>query len=48
MLGFLIFIAASDNLKEGKGARLAAVFLIAALLALWNMHMIGENGFRID
>ncbi len=43
MLGFLIFVAASDNLKNRQSARIAAVFLVAAVFVAWNMHMLGEN-----
>jgi len=43
MLGFLIFVAASDNLKEKHFARMAVVFLVAAVFFIWNMHMLGEN-----
>ncbi len=43
MLGFLIYVAASDNLKEKQAARLALVFLAAAVFFAWNMHMLGEN-----
>jgi 4-amino-4-deoxy-L-arabinose transferase-like glycosyltransferase len=43
MLGFLIFVAASDNLKEKQTARMALVFLVAAVFFAWNMHMLGEN-----
>ncbi len=43
MLGFLVFVAASEKLREEKSTRQAAVFLIAAVFVLWNVHMLGEN-----
>jgi hypothetical protein len=43
MLGFLIFVAASDDLKDKQTARMALVFLVAVVFFAWNMQMIGEN-----
>ncbi len=42
-MAFVIFVAASDKLREEAGARRALLFLAAALLVFWNMKMIGEN-----
>lgn len=43
-LAFLIFIAASEFLRNGKGEfRRFVVLALAILFVLWNMHMIGEN-----
>lgn len=42
-MAFLIFVAASDRLKEEAGTRRALIFLATLLLVFWNMHMIGEN-----
>ena len=42
-MAFVIFAAASDNLKEEAKARKAVIFLAATLLVFWNMKMIGEN-----
>ncbi len=42
-MAFVIFAAASDNLKEEAKARKAVIFLAATRLVFWNMKMIGEN-----
>jgi 4-amino-4-deoxy-L-arabinose transferase-like glycosyltransferase len=42
-MAFVIFAAASDQLKEESKARRAILILAAALLLFWNMKMIGEN-----
>lgn len=42
-MAFVIFAAASENLKEEAKARKAVIFLAATLLVFWNMKMIGEN-----
>ena len=43
-LAFLIFIAASEIIREGKNEqRHFAVLVLALLFLIWNMHMIGEN-----
>ena len=42
-MAFVIFIAASDKLKEEAAVRRVIMILAAALLLFWNMKMIGEN-----
>jgi 4-amino-4-deoxy-L-arabinose transferase-like glycosyltransferase len=42
-MSFLVFIAASEGMKAENGFRRNAVFILAALFVLWNIHMIGEN-----